>query len=377
MEIQEQYISERRRKTRNRIFQLIYHAKTPVSKQQIADSLHLSLPTVHQNIAELLDAGLVRAAEVKRSTGGRPPIGYEVVGDCRIAIGAAITADHLQFILCSLRQEELARRSISHDCDADAQFASFFQRELDKFIRDYCPDTGKLLGVGITIPGIYDEKTDSVVISPTMKLRNFSLNEIVQNEPLPVYIVNDSTGAGAAELASRAPEEKRDFVYLLLENGIGGAIYVNGQVYEGSNGRSAEFGHMRIVPDGRKCNCGQKGCLEAYCSALRFTRDIGLTADEFFDRVAKGEDACVRLFEDVLDHLAMGIINIRMAFDCDIVLGGFVAEYLEPYLGKLREKVASQDPFSGNADYISITKNARAGMRGAAWHFIEQFIEQV
>lgn len=369
-------ITERRRQTRNSIYKLIYHAKEPVSKQQVAQQLHLSLPTVHQNIAELLDANLIRVGEVKRSTGGRPPVGYEIVDESRLAIGAAISADHLDFILCNLKLEELERCSIVHNCDEDPQLAAFFGEELQKFIQDNCPDTKKILGVGVTIPGIWDEKTDSVVISPTMKMKNVSLNELIEKSDLPVYVVNDSTAAGAAELAVAGPEQG-NFVFLLLENGIGGSIYVNGQVYEGTNGRSAEFGHMRIVPNGRQCNCGQRGCLEAYCSALRFTRDLGLTVDEFFEKVEAGDPECVKLWEDVLDHLALGIVNLRMAFDCDIVLGGFVAEHLKPYLPLLKTKVADLDPFSDTADYVRITKNESAGMRGAAWHFTRQFIDSI
>ena len=134
---------------------------------------------------------------------------------------------------------------------------------------------------------------------------------------------------------------------------------------------------MRIVPGGRKCNCGQNGCLEAYCSALRFSRDIDMTADAFFEKLDHGDAKCLALWEDVLDHLAMGIINLRMAFDCDIVLGGFVAEHMGRWIETLRSKVAAQDPFSEKADYVRLTGNAEAGMRGAAWHFTEQFIGSI
>ena len=71
-------VTERRRKTRNRVFRYIYNADEPVSKQAMALELNLSLPTIHQNISELLDAGLIKAGETQRSTGGRPPVGYLV-----------------------------------------------------------------------------------------------------------------------------------------------------------------------------------------------------------------------------------------------------------------------------------------------------------
>ena len=106
-------ITERRRLTRNSIYQLIFRSKEPVSKQEIANSLGYSLPTVHQNISELMDAGLICVGTVKQSTGGRPPVGYEICPDVKFSVGASITANHLRFLACNLKQEEIAYRSIN------------------------------------------------------------------------------------------------------------------------------------------------------------------------------------------------------------------------------------------------------------------------
>jgi len=370
-------ITERRRQTRHSIYMLIYHADTAPSRAEIAEKLHLSLPTVNLNLTQLMEAGLVREGERKKSTGGRRPVGYEIVDDVRLAIGASISANAIGFVLCNLKLDILKEKSIPNDCDADPDLAGTFESQLQNFLQENEIPEERLLGIGLTIPGIYDEKTDQVVISPTMKMKNVSLKDLVNRSRVPIRVVNDSTAAGEAELFCTKIDRRRDFVYLLLENGIGGAAYVNGKVYEGNNGRSAEFGHMRIVPGGRLCNCGQRGCLEAYCSALRFTRDIGLTPEEFFEKVKTGDPACRELFEDVLDHLALGIVNIRMAFDCDIVLGGFVAEYLGPYLDMLRRKVQDLDPFERDASYVRLTKIRSAGRRGAAASFLNPFLDTI
>ena len=371
-------ITERRRVTRNSIYQLLFHAREPVSKQQISRELGLSMPTIHQNIGELMKAGLVRAGHMLRSTGGRPPVAYEIDPDFRFSIGAAITANHLRILACNLRQEELAYKSNRVEGrDAEAIEGDHLKREIDTFLREYHLDRSKLLGVGVTIPGIFDEKIDQVVLSPTLKMKNISLRQFLREEEYPVTVSNDSTSAGVAEIALNDGSVPRNFVYLLLENGIGGAIVIDGKVYEGVNGRSAEFGHMRIVPDGRRCNCGQKGCLEAYCSAFRFTRDLGITTDEFFSGLRNGNAEYQAVWEDILMHLSMGIVNLRMNFDCDIILGGFVTEYMKPYLPELRGKVALLDPFSEEADYVRISTVPHAAMRGAAWKFTEDFIKSI
>lgn len=371
-------ITERRRVTRNSIYQLLFHSGSPVSKQQMAQKLGLSMPTIHQNISELLDAGLVRAGEIQRSTGGRPPVAYEINPDFRFSIGAAITANHLRILACNLRQEEIAYKSISVAVEgAEAVEGDFLKHEIDVFLTENHLDRHRLLGVGVTIPGIFDEETNQVVLSPTLRIKNISLRKFIQDEEYPVCVINDSTSAGAAELALPENQKSRDFVYLLLENGIGGAIVIDGKAYEGRNGRSAEFGHMRIVPEGRLCNCGQRGCLEAYCSAFRFTRDLGISAEQFFQSLKEGVPERIALWDDVLGHLAIGIVNLRMNFDCDIVLGGFVTEYMKPYLNVLRAKVAALDPFEERADYVRLSNVPHAVMRGAAWKFTEEFIRSI
>jgi predicted transcriptional regulator len=83
----EEPITERRRMTRNSIYNFIYEANMTPSKQEIAKQLGLSLPTVYQNINELLNAGLIQVGQIHKSTGGRRPIGYSVVSDIKFAVG--------------------------------------------------------------------------------------------------------------------------------------------------------------------------------------------------------------------------------------------------------------------------------------------------
>ncbi len=369
-------VTERRRATRNKIYRYILHSPQPASKQQLVNDLQLSLPTIHQNVQELLEAGLIKVGEVKKSTGGRPPIGYTVEENARYAIGVAITANHLRLLLSNLKREQLAYKSIRIQQNDQIDENTF--QEVNKFIEENEIAKDRILGVGITVPGIFDSESDSIVISPSLNVKNFSLQKMMDACPYPIYIANDSTAGGIAEQMGRREDGKdMNFVYLLLENGIGGAIILNNQLYEGINDRSGEFGHMCVEPGGRLCNCGKKGCLEAYVGAFRFTRDLGISQDAFFLGLQNGNEEYEKLWDDVLQHLSVGIANLRMAFDCDIVLGGFVSDYLGPYMDRLRALVAEHDPFMDNADYLQIGKYSKAAMMGASWHFISDFVDSI
>lgn len=372
-------ITERRRQTRNKMFRYIYDADAPVSKQQIATAMGYSLPTVHQNIAELLDAGLIRPGEIQKSTGGRPAVGYTIDESVRFAVGIAVSARQLRILAADVRLSEIAFKTIEMECEEGEQIGQKIEEELEIFFDEFGLDRRKALGVGITFPGVIDQAKDVIVLSPTLRIKDISLSAVRKPIRFPVFIENDSTSGGAAEwLGLSAKEREEDFVYLFLENGIGGAVFINGKPYLGSEGRSGEFGHMCIVPDGRKCNCGKKGCLEAYCSAFNFTRDLGITADAFFDGLAAGNESYRAIWEENLDYLSIAINNLRMAFDCNVILGGFVSQYLKPYLPELKEKTAARNTFDSQSEYIKLGKYpTKAGMMGVAWHFMEEFIHSI
>ena len=372
-------ITERRRLTRNSMYRYIYEAGIPVSKQQLANAMEFSLPTVHQNIAELLEADLIRPGEMQKSTGGRPAVGYSINEKIRYSVGVAVSATQIRILLTDIRQNELAYSEIDISHGDGTYIGSRVTKELDTFLNEQNIDRDKVLGVGITFPGVIDQENDSIILSPTLKMKNISLSAVREQIPFRTFIENDSTSGGAAEWLGLAPEEKEeDFVYLFLENGVGGAVFIDGKPYLGSERRSGEFGHMCIVPGGRMCNCGKKGCLEAYVSAFRFTRDLGIRVEDFFTGLKDGNEEYRKLWDEILDYLAIGIGNLRMAFDCNVILGGFVSQYLKPYLPELKEKTAARNTFDSQSEYIKLGKYpTKAGMMGVAWHFMEEFIHSI
>ena len=372
-------ITERRRQTRNKMFRYIYEAESPVSKQQLASAMGYSLPTVHQNIAELLSGGLIRPGEIQKSTGGRPAVGYTVDESVRFSAGIGVTATQLRMLLTDIRQNELAYKVVPLASSEGEEIGRQIGRELEFFLDEQKIDRKKLLGAGITFPGVIDQEKDAIVLSPTLRMKDISLSAVRKPIPYPVFIENDSTSGGAAEWLGLTPKEREeDFVYLFLENGIGGAVFIDGRPYLGTEGRSAEFGHMCIVPNGRMCNCGKQGCLEAYCSAFRFTRDLGISAEEFFRGLSDGNREYTELWNEILGYLSIAINNLRMAFDCNVILGGYVSCFLEPYLPLLKQKTYERNPFGSDADYIKLGRYpTKAGLKGVAWHFLEQFIAEI
>lgn len=368
--------SAQRQSARNRIYQYLYHAKEFCSRQTLSQDIGISMPTVYQNLSNLMAEGLVSYSGEQQHTGGRKATGLRIVPDARISIGISITENRLRMSATDLLLQEIAYHKISYHVPiGQPGFVALLAQELEHFLDDNGLDRSRLLGVGITLPGIVSPDEKKILLAPTLQLKDVSLADLF-NLPYPIYIENDATSGGYAEWFTRGTP--CNMAYLSLENGVGGALLIDGAPYGGDGRRSGEFGHICVEPGGLLCNCGKRGCLEAYCSARRISDDLGITLKEFFARVEQHLPEYEALWADLLRHLAIGINNIHMILDCDVVLGGFLTDFFQPYLPLLQQYVASGNTFEHNADFLhlSVLRKHTAAL-GASFHFIRKFVQEV
>ena len=362
---------------RSRIYKYLYNSKSFCSKQSIARDCEISMPTLYQNLTALMDAGLVRYSGEERSTGGRRAQGLDIVEDARLAVGIAVSEHQLRLILADLRLHELAYRAVPFD------FVKYLTDENDKtegileaFLDDYVVDREKLLGVGITIPALITPDHARIHVAPTLNLRDISLEKLTRRIPYPVYVENDATASGYAECFVRGGSSH--LAYFSLENGIGGAVLMGGQPYGGDNAQSGEFGHMCVEPGGLECSCGKNGCMEAYCSPLRIEKTFGVSLEEFFRGAEMHDPEYEALLYDMLRHLALSINNVHMVLDCDVILGGLLSEYLQPWMPILKEYIIAGNPFTDDADFVKLsTLRHHITPLGAALYFVQKFVNSV
>lgn len=362
---------------RSRIYRTLYESSGFCSRQTLAQACGVSLPTMYQSLNELMDEGLVRFSGEGRSTGGRRAQGLDIVPDARIAVGMAVTEDQLRLVAVDLRLQELAYRKLPFDLTGSLET---HEAALPGIVGDFLSDAGldrqRVLGVGITIPGILTPDHASVFFAPTLGLRDVPLQELTKDIPYPVRVDNDGSASGHAECFLRGG--RQNLAYLSLEDGVGGAVLMAGQPYEGDHARSGEFGHICVELGGRLCSCGKHGCLEAYCSARRVEESFGVDVETFFRGAEAHDPAYENLLYDMLRHLATAINAIRMTLDCDVVLGGFFSEYLQPWLPVLRQYVQAGNPFAGSADFVQLSLLRRhITPLGAALHFVREFVDSV
>ena len=174
------------------------------------------------------------------------------------------------------------------------------------------------------------------------------------------------------------PKDPVEKIYLMLDEGVGGAFIRNQHVVAGRHNRSGEFGHMTIHPGGRKCFCGKTGCFESYVSKRCLSDDLGLSLSEFFEKLKAGDENIKKHFAGYLDDLTTGINNIYTMTDNDIVIVGAVAHYLYDYQDEIKEILAKKSAFDTSADYLTFARcSDEMSQAGAALMFLGDFISRI
>ncbi len=362
-----------RHQNRNRIFKYIFENKGKATKQLLSTELSLSLPTVSQNLQELANENLIKYSGTTQSTGGRKPRVIDISSNSRYSIGISVTKNTLRIICVNLCVEEKCYKKINVKNIDFKEIGKTLCFELEKFIKENNIKSSKILGVCIAFPGIISFDRNTIETAPTLKLQNFPLEDIYNQIKYPCYIDND------ANLGALTEQQSCDnLVYISLDKGVGGAIILNRKAIVGNSGKSAEFGHICLDKSGPVCSCGKKGCLEAFCSTDRLSEDFGFNIEEFFEKITSKTTIYTDVLDRYLSSLAKGINNIHMIMDCDIVLGGTMAQFLEDHLDTIKEKVCEMDAFNKDSDYIRLSKyGSKTTCMGAAVYQIQSFINSI
>ena len=364
-----------RKSNRRNVYQYFYHATTPKTKQDVARDLHLSLPTITQNLQDLMDEGRLVFSGLVESTGGRRPRAIQLVPNIRFAVGVELSPKHVRIVAINLLAQEIAFECIAYPFCNKPAYYHMLSHAVEKFLDAFSLDRSKLLGVGIAIPGIVRGDQGVVEIAPVLGLHKFDLAHFNLQCPYPIFVQNDASAGGYAEWWNA--DNVGSVAYMFLGKGVGGAVLINGKSYAGQQQRSGEFGHMCIVPHGALCSCGKRGCLEAYCSIARLTDDFDCSIEDFFARLRAQHPIYQQAWTQYLNYLAIGIDTIRMTLDCDVILGGLITPYLQPYLPMLHNRLSALNSFGEDGSYLHLGQcSTKASCIGVALHFVNDYIHQ-
>jgi predicted NBD/HSP70 family sugar kinase len=287
-----------------------------IARVEIARRLALSAATVTEITRELVSEGLVREVDQAPSSGGRRPILLGLVGRAAQAIGVKIAADHMALVRVALDGTPLERETESFDATRPEAMEDLGRR-LTAAVDGAAAYPGRLLGVGLGVPGIVDSR--GIVQAPILGWTDLPIGPLLRARlSVPVLVDNDVNTLAVAERLYGLGRGIDHTITVTIGRGVGLGIIVAGDLYRGGRGGAGEFGHLPVMEDGPPCSCGRRGCLEAVVAdpaLARQAREAGVVSADDAHPIATLRNAA-----DAGDAVALAIYR-----DAGTVLGRAVA----------------------------------------------------
>jgi glucokinase len=257
-------------------------------------------------------------------------------------------------------------------------------------------------GVGIGSPGPLDRERGIVIVTPNLGWRNFPLrDEVSSRVGLPATLDNDANCATLGEWWCGAAKGARHVIGMTIGTGIGGGLILDGRLFHGASDVAGEIGHTTIDSTGRRCKCGNYGCLEAYASgpaiAERAREALAggessvltqlvegdltrITAQLVYEASKKDDDVARQVVRETATFLGAGVANLLNIFNPDVVvIAGGVTQAGEPLFEPLRAEVRRRAfrPAVEACKILPGTLRGSAGVVGAVATFKQQVLDGV
>lgn len=323
------------------------------SQAELGRLTGLDKATTSAVVTQLLDEGLIERTEgpadgQRARRIGRPETALAIAPSAGLLVGARLEPGTISIVTTTLAGTVLEHLQISGSTDIGRAAAL-----LRDGIRDAVAASGPGLdvrGIGIGVPALMD-RDGRLVLAPNLGWRDTAIRALLESAlGAPVYVDNDTKAAAMAERLFGACRDVEDFVYVTGHSGVGGGLVLGGRLYRGAQGFAGEIGHVTVVPDGRSCGCGKRGCLETYVSEsaiLVQAAERGLRCPDLAALVRKaraGDPVALGLFDEVGDRLGFALSHLVNLMNPGlIVLGGnlsVAAGFFLPALNRTLERHA-------------------------------------
>lgn len=324
--------------------------REPISRAEIARESNLQRSTISTIVDQLEMDGLIEEFGEGESTGGRRPALLRLRTAGPVGVGVAMTPT-----ITTVATSDLAGRILSQeDFAADADYEKTFSRVVESVNKLTRGANGSIESVGVSLPGLVDPETGTASYVPYFQWRDLPVGDLLSSRTgLPVVVDNDANSAALAELWFGRPEvsEARDFILVMVAEGVGTGIVFDGQIYRGKRGAAGEFGHMVIGTHAPvACSCGNLDCWEAFSSEratlarykkLSHIDESAIPSfSELIDRALIGEDHARTAIVETALCLGVGISNLIVGFSPEtVVVAGRIARAWSLIEGALSETI--------------------------------------
>lgn len=314
----------------------------PVARIDLARETQISRATVTTITAEMLHKGLIE--EIPRDTSGvtnadarrgRPRVDLKIRGKAHMVAGIKIGNLSLSLVLLDFAGALLGELEFPLDKPVlhAAELADVLVTALARLAQNCGTTLARISGIGIGIAGIVDAARGFVYWSPSLTARNVEFSDLVARRlGKPVFLDNDTNLVAVAEQTFGLGRNVSDFIVVTIDSGVGMGIVIGGELYRGTRGCGAEFGHTKVQLDGALCRCGQRGCLEAYVADYALLREAPVTAtddasgpveariEQLLQASKDGDPAARNIIDRAGRMFALGLANLVNIFDPQLII---------------------------------------------------------
>ena len=322
--------------------------RQPISRVDIARITGLRPGTISSIVNRLINRGVIFEGAEGPSSGGRKPTYLNINAENAYILGIDIGVRDTAYAVSDFNGRILKQKNTVTDGDP-REFIDRLADEIGILIkREY--GRAKFAGVGVSVPGLIRRDLGEIAVSPNLGWKDVPLKALLESKlNLPVYVENDANAAAFSELWYGPLDDIRvkTLLYILVVDGLGCGLIINGELHVGSKIGMGGFGHMCIEPNGELCSCGRKGCWETLASEsatiARYHRlmsnkngSITTSITDIIAQANRGEPKAVAAITATAEYLGEGIASLAHGLSPEsIVIGGEIAAawpLLEPVI---------------------------------------------
>jgi len=312
-----------------------------MTRQDLVETTGFSPAGISKLVGILIDKELVQEHNLVSRRRGRRAISLRINENCMYSLGVRFARNYVKVGIFNVMGRLLSSnyRSIEEQ-DLETTIETITDQIDDQMQAMDDEMRAKLMGIGISAPGpLFGTDGRIALISNAPGWRNVALAECIQERfGKPTFMEHDANVSALAEYWYGQGRNVRRLVYVVADRGVGAGFMLDGAIYGGMNNIAGEIGHTTIQFNGPKCDCGNYGCLEMYCSSLAFLRKAKwiakeerpagwpgphrLTTDQVFELAVDGEPVAKHLVEESGRFLGIGVVNLINAFNPDMIVLG-------------------------------------------------------
>jgi predicted NBD/HSP70 family sugar kinase len=314
------------------VFLHLIRERQPLSRADIVKATGLRPGTVSAIVNRLIKEKLVYEGVEGPSSGGRPPKYLYINAESAYVLAIDLGVKESLYAVSDFNGRILLQKAVVTEGEPE-EFIRSLAAEINTLVQTQFP-RAHVEAIGVSVPGLVDRAEGSVIVSPNLGWHSVPVRALLEEElGLPVYVENDANAAAFAELWYGPLEEvsARTLLCVLVVEGLGTGLIINGELHVGTRIGLGGFGHMTMDHSGHMCSCGRRGCWETFASnratieryrALSKPRNRAQTVTEIIARAKQGDEAALEAVRTTARYLGEGIASLAHGLSPEVVVIG-------------------------------------------------------